>query len=120
MGKGLSSLGNSHLEFDGRGHRRYGQGQRQKHLRAGFGGKDESVLNHALAAFHAAYSHSLGNVIETFKFVESQRKTGQQVVMNGNEALALGLIASGVRFGAGYPITPWSDVMEALRRELPK
>jgi 2-oxoglutarate ferredoxin oxidoreductase subunit alpha len=31
-----------------------------------------------------------------------------------------GLIAAGVRFGAGYPITPWSDVMELLRRELPK
>src|SRR6266436_557585 len=85
-----------------------------------FGGKDASILNNALAAFHAGYSHSLGNVLETFKFVESQRKTGQQVVMNGNEALALGLIASGVRFGAGYPITPWSDVMEILRRELPK
>jgi len=30
------------------------------------------------------------------------------------------LIAAGVRFGAGYPITPWSDIMELLRRELPK
>ena len=38
----------------------------------------------------------------------------------GNEALAYGFIAAGVRFGAGYPITPWSDVMELLRRELPK
>src|SRR6266403_2127153 len=85
-----------------------------------FGGKDSSILNNALAAFHAGYSHSLGNVFETFKFVESQRKTGHQVVMNGNEALAYGLIAAGVRFGAGYPITPWSDIMEALRRELPK
>jgi 2-oxoglutarate ferredoxin oxidoreductase subunit alpha len=73
-----------------------------------------------MSAFHAGYSHSLGNVFETFKFVESQRKEGQQVVMNGNEALAYGLIAAGVRFGAGYPITPWSDVMEILRRELPK
>src|SRR5439155_16049051 len=85
-----------------------------------FTGKDPSILNNALAAFHAGYSHSLGNVLETFKFVESQRKTGQQVVTNGNEALAYGLIAAGVRFGAGYPITPWSDVMEILRRELPK
>src|SRR5438876_7479927 len=85
-----------------------------------FGGKDASVLNNALAAFHAGYSHSLGNVLETFKFVESQRKAGHQVVMTGNEALAYGLIAAGVRFGAGYPITPWSDVMEILRRELPK
>ncbi len=85
-----------------------------------FTGKDTSVLNNALAAFHAGYSHSLGNVLETFQFVESQKKSGQQVVMNGNEALAYGLIAAGVRFGAGYPITPWSDVMEILRRELPK
>ncbi|MGI8965894.1 MAG: 2-oxoacid:acceptor oxidoreductase family protein, partial [Limisphaerales bacterium] len=85
-----------------------------------FAGKDESILKNALAAFHAGYSHSLGHIIETFQFVESQKKTGHQVVMNGNEALAYGLIAGGVRFGAGYPITPWSDVMELLRRELPK
>src|SRR5580698_3935538 len=84
-----------------------------------FTGKDPSILNNALAAFHAGYSHSLGNVIETFKFVESQKKAGQQVVMNGNEALGYGLLAAGVRFGAGYPSTPWSDIMEWLRRERP-
>src|SRR3989441_9340851 len=85
-----------------------------------FGGKDESILNNALTAFHAGYSHSLDNVIETFQFVEGQKRAGHQVVMNGNEALGYGLIAAGVRFGAGYPITPWSDIMELLRRELPK
>jgi 2-oxoglutarate ferredoxin oxidoreductase subunit alpha len=85
-----------------------------------FGGKDVSILNNALAAFHAGYNHSLGSVIETFRFVDSQAKTGQQVVMTGNEALAFGVLAAGVRFGAAYPITPWSDVMEILRRELPK
>src|ERR1019366_67199 len=31
-----------------------------------------------------------------------------------------GLIAGGVRFGAAYPITPWTDIMEIMRRELPK
>src|SRR5881296_1161324 len=85
-----------------------------------FGGKDVSILNNALAAFHAGYSHSVGSVIETFQFVESQKRGRPQVVMTGNEALAFGLIAAGVRFGAAYPITPWSDVMEILRRELPK
>src|SRR6202046_3406586 len=45
-----------------------------------FTGKDTSILNNALAAFHAGYSHSLGNVIETFKFVDAQKKEGQQVV----------------------------------------
>src|SRR5579884_683754 len=85
-----------------------------------FTGKDPSILNNALAAFHAGYSHSLGNLLETYKFVESQKKDGHQVVMNGNEALGYGILAAGVRFGAGYPITPWSDIMELLRRELPK
>ncbi len=85
-----------------------------------FTGKDPSILNNALAAFHAGYGHSLGNLLETFKFVDSQKKEGNQVVMNGNEAVGYGLIAAGVRFGAGYPITPWSDIMELLRRELPK
>jgi 2-oxoglutarate ferredoxin oxidoreductase subunit alpha len=40
--------------------------------------------------------------------------------MDGNQALAYGLIAGGVRYGAGYPITPWSSVMEILRSEFPK
>jgi 2-oxoglutarate/2-oxoacid ferredoxin oxidoreductase subunit alpha len=92
----------------------------EKLLGERFGGKDASILNNALAAFHAGYSHSLGNVMETFKIVDSQKKDGHQVVMNGNEAIGYGLIAAGVRFGAGYPITPWTDIMELLRRELPK
>src|SRR6476660_3228108 len=48
-----------------------------------FTGKDPSILNNALAAFHAGYSYSLGTLIETFQFVESQKKAGHQVVMNG-------------------------------------
>src|SRR5438445_10104355 len=47
----------------------------EKLLGERFGGKDPSVLNNALAAFHAGYGHSLGNVLETFKFVDSQLKT---------------------------------------------
>src|SRR5436189_2655227 len=53
-----------------------------------FGGKDPSILNNAMSAFHAGYSHSVGHVIETFQFVESQKKIRPQLVMNGNEALA--------------------------------
>src|SRR3989440_3503438 len=85
-----------------------------------FGGKDDSVLKNALMAFHAGYAYSIGNIIELFQFTEGQKRGGHQVVMTGNEALAYGIIAAGVRFGAGYPITPWSDIMELLRRELPK
>jgi len=85
-----------------------------------FAGKDPSVVKNALNAFHAGYSYNINSYVETFRFTESVKRERPQVVMNGNEALAYGLIAAGVRFGAGYPITPWSDVMELLRRELPK
>ncbi|HEX4263939.1 MAG TPA: 2-oxoacid:acceptor oxidoreductase subunit alpha [Verrucomicrobiae bacterium] len=85
-----------------------------------FGGKDESIAKNALLAFHAGYSYTLGSIVDLFRFVDSEKKDRHQLVMNGNEAMAYGLIAAGVRFGAGYPITPWSDIMELLRRELPK
>ncbi|HVP14347.1 MAG TPA: 2-oxoacid:acceptor oxidoreductase family protein [Terriglobales bacterium] len=41
------------------------------------------------------------------------------VVETGNEALARGAMDAGLRFFAGYPITPSSEVMETLIDELP-
>jgi len=85
-----------------------------------FGGKDPTVVANALTCFNGGYNHSLENLLKTYQFYTPDKRDRHQVVMNGNEALAFGLIAGGVRFGAGYPITPWSDIMESLRRELPK
>ena len=85
-----------------------------------FKGKNPKITETALNAFNAGHQYEVGDLIQTFAFTESTKRQASQVVMNGNEALAYGLIAAGVRFGAGYPITPWSDIMELLRRELPK
>ena len=41
-------------------------------------------------------------------------------LMQGNQACAEGMIAAGVRFFAGYPITPSTEVAEILAEELPK
>lgn len=87
-----------------------------------FGGKNESVVNSALMAFQAGYAYPVGNLLtKLYQFERIPKEGGRdQITMDGNTALAYGLIAGGVRFGAGYPITPWSTVMEVLRRELPK
>ncbi len=87
-----------------------------------FGGKNESIVNTALMAFQAGYAYPVGNVLtKHYRFEHIPRASGRaQLTMDGNQAIAYGLIAGGVRFGAGYPITPWSSVMETLRRELPK
>jgi len=41
-------------------------------------------------------------------------------LMQGNEACALGAIHAGVRFYAGYPITPSTEIAEIMAEELPK
>jgi 2-oxoglutarate/2-oxoacid ferredoxin oxidoreductase subunit alpha len=91
-------------------------------IRERFGGKNESIVNTALIAFRAGYSFPVGNVLShRYEFeIQPQKEGRQQLTMDGNQALAYGLIAAGVRYGAGYPITPWSTVMEILRAELPK
>jgi 2-oxoglutarate ferredoxin oxidoreductase subunit alpha len=41
-------------------------------------------------------------------------------LIQGNHAAALGALAAGCRFFAGYPITPSSEIAEIMSRELPK
>ncbi len=86
-----------------------------------FGGKSEDVLNTALMAFQSGFAYPVGNVLSRlYHFEPVDPSARAQITMDGNQALAYGLIAAGVRYGAGYPITPWSSVMEILRSELPK
>src|SRR6266566_5303173 len=42
-----------------------------------------------------------------------------RVVLNGNQAVVAGALAAQCRYFAGYPITPASDIMEAMAKELP-
>jgi len=41
-------------------------------------------------------------------------------LLQGNEACALGALAAGCRFYAGYPITPSSEIAEYMARRLPE
>jgi 2-oxoglutarate/2-oxoacid ferredoxin oxidoreductase subunit alpha len=41
------------------------------------------------------------------------------MLMSGNEAVALGALVADVRFFAGYPITPASEIMEMMAKHLP-
>ncbi|MBI1885469.1 MAG: 2-oxoacid:acceptor oxidoreductase family protein, partial [Chloroflexi bacterium] len=43
-----------------------------------------------------------------------------RLVMSGNDAVVAGALHSGCRYFAGYPITPASDILETMARELPK
>lgn len=89
-----------------------------------FGGKNEDVVRNALLAFDAGYAWPQNNLRDIFFRFAAEEKAAlsgkPQVTMDGNMAIAYGLLTAGVRYGAGYPITPWSSIMEILRTELPK
>lgn len=89
-----------------------------------FGGKNEDIVRNALLAFDAGYAYPADHLRHCLYRLEKSEApaTGArpQVTTDGNSALSYGLIAAGVRYGAGYPITPWSSIMETLRTELPK
>ena len=84
-----------------------------------FGGKSEDILRNAMLAFDAGYAWPVHD-IEHMPMAPGENEGENRVSTDGNTMLALGLIAGGVRFGAGYPITPWTSIMEFLRCELPK
>ncbi|MBL9207449.1 MAG: 2-oxoacid:acceptor oxidoreductase subunit alpha [Opitutaceae bacterium] len=87
-----------------------------------FGGKTEDIVRNAMLAFDAGYAWPADNLRDCFyRFNPPTRtSTRPQVTLDGNSAMTYGLIAAGVRYGSGYPITPWSSIMEMLRSELPK
>ena len=86
-----------------------------------FGSKSEDILRNANLAFDAGYSYPIDNVMDRYFAFSAPDESGPpQVTMDGNTAIVLGLLTGGVRHGAGYPITPWSTIMEMLRSQLPK
>lgn len=50
----------------------------------------------------------------------SKEITLSTVLMKGNEAIAEGAIRAGCRFYAGYPITPQSEILEYMSKNMPK
>jgi 2-oxoglutarate ferredoxin oxidoreductase subunit alpha len=83
--------------------------------------KGEDVIRNVIGAFNAGYGYDIGKLTDTFQFDAPTSKVARkQIVTDGNQAIAYGALVAGIRFGAGYPITPWSSIMEILRAELPK
>jgi 2-oxoglutarate ferredoxin oxidoreductase subunit alpha len=88
-------------------------------MSAKFGKKSEDILRNVMLAFDAGYAWPVHD-IEHMPMAPGENAAEKRLSTDGNTMLALGLIAGGVRYGAGYPITPWTSIMEFLRSELPK
>ena len=49
-----------------------------------------------------------------------QAEPRKQLLITGNESVALGFLVAGGRFFTGYPITPSSEILETLQKWLPR
>jgi 2-oxoglutarate/2-oxoacid ferredoxin oxidoreductase subunit alpha len=78
-----------------------------------FGKKDAAVVDANVKLLEAGYDWAERNL--DFKFrIPAERATEPQIVVNGNTALALGILASGMEVCAMYPITPATSASHYL------
>ena len=78
-----------------------------------FGKKDASVIESNVKLLNAGYGWAEKNL--EFKYrIPATRSTEPQIVIDGNTALALGVLASGMEICAMYPITPATSVSHYL------
>jgi len=78
-----------------------------------FGKKDASVIESNVKLLNAGYDWAERNL--EFKYrIPAMRSTEPQIVIDGNTALALGVLASGMEICAMYPITPATSVSHYL------
>lgn len=81
--------------------------------------KGDKTVQANTAALKAGYEFAQKNI--TRPGSEMRAAAGEEtVLLSGNQALVLGALAAGCRFYAGYPITPASNIMELMIRELPR
>jgi 2-oxoglutarate ferredoxin oxidoreductase subunit alpha len=83
--------------------------------------KDAAVAEANIRALNAGYE----SVATTLNGSRLSRRLAPShgkplLLLSGNEAVALGALVGGIRFYAGYPITPASEIMEIMAKHLPR
>ncbi len=69
----------------------------------------------------SAYAWTAANIVKSDPYrVAPMNATDGVIMMNGNEAAALGSVFGGVTMAAWYPITPSTSIIDGLNYYLPK
>ncbi|HEX9639498.1 MAG TPA: 2-oxoacid:acceptor oxidoreductase subunit alpha, partial [Acidobacteriota bacterium] len=92
-------------------------------LRAGiaakFAAKGEAVVETNQNAYDAGIEYAAAHPLEPGTELTLEPATGSpKLLVDGNEMCALAAIYAGCQFFSGYPITPASEIMQTLDREL--
>jgi len=93
----------------------------EKLIKDRYGAKGSEIIENNLNALKSGYEAGEANKWER-KFILKSNPDAKEhyMLISGNEAVALGAIAAGCRFVAGYPITPATPIFETLTHLMPK
>lgn len=86
-------------------------------IRRNFAGKGDKIVSGNIQAFHKGQEFVKEKMPPFPAIRAAQGRT--RLFLSGNEAFAIGAIAAGCRFMAGYPITPASEILENLVTMMP-
>jgi 2-oxoglutarate ferredoxin oxidoreductase subunit alpha len=89
----------------------------KKNIARRFAKKGESIIQKNVDLLDDGYHWGLDNLNERFSVPAIQTSASTavpQVVMNGNQAMALGVMAAGIEVCSMYPITPATSVSHFL------
>ena len=84
-----------------------------------FAKKDRETVLRNIEAVKAGFVYCKSYYDTVFSTLETKPEK-DTVFLSGNQMLALGAIHAGCRFFTGYPITPASNILQYMLKELPK
>jgi len=85
-----------------------------------WGRKGEKVVNANRGAIEAGYEYANRNIEKVDDHRVEIGEGESKLFVTGNDVLALGALAAGCRFFSGYPITPATEFLEFMAKNLPK
>ncbi|HZR07622.1 MAG TPA: 2-oxoacid:acceptor oxidoreductase subunit alpha [Myxococcales bacterium] len=89
-----------------------------KGLRKKLAKKGPELLAANERAFQAGIEYAAAHPLRTSRLMEKPEKPGVKLLTDGNDICAAAAVFSGCQFFGGYPITPSTEVMQFLTREI--
>jgi len=79
-----------------------------------FTNKEEDIIQKNIAAARAGYEYITQQYARCVVRIKNLDPNAGNLLMNGNEAIALGAIQAGCKFYSAYPMTPSTSVMDTV------
>ncbi|MCI0813010.1 MAG: 2-oxoacid:acceptor oxidoreductase subunit alpha [Chloroflexi bacterium] len=79
---------------------------------------DEEIISSNIQALGLGHEEAEKSGFTLGELAPPQRPEGDQILINGNEAVSVGAVAAGVNFYVGYPISPATSILLWMERNL--